>query len=222
MKIDLQPNKYKVGSRIRDIRYNNNKIKEATMEQFAELIGSGKSNVSKWERGENIPNYITLQKIASLASVSPEYILYGEPAEFLSSLQDYSKEYINTVSSTNKEDLWEKIYIETSLEYASLSLKQEDYQTIQSWYENKIDELLKKYNHLLDDPKRPLTLALEDLVSVYNKWQQNKYSILPENRDVYLFKEIIDFPQELLDFIRKWKLVDDKIKDRSKTNQNKK
>lgn len=63
-----------VGERIKELRLN----KGMTMEEFANLIDSGKSNVSRWERGENIPNDLTLTKIAELGDISVEELLYGK------------------------------------------------------------------------------------------------------------------------------------------------
>ncbi|MHC0551394.1 helix-turn-helix domain-containing protein [Salinicoccus sp. CNSTN-B1] len=51
-----------LGQRIKNIRVN----RQETMEQFAKKLNSGKSNVSKWESGKNVPNDITLKKIAEL------------------------------------------------------------------------------------------------------------------------------------------------------------
>lgn len=68
-----------LGQRIKEIRINLGE----TMEEFANTIRektdntqrTGKSNVSKWERGENIPNDITLKAIAALAGISVDELL---------------------------------------------------------------------------------------------------------------------------------------------------
>lgn len=67
-------NKKAVGVRIRDIRTNDLHM---TMEEFAIKINSGKSNVSKWERGLNLPNYQTAQKIGRLVGTDADYIYFG-------------------------------------------------------------------------------------------------------------------------------------------------
>lgn len=59
-----------LGQRIKNIRIN----RKETMEQFAQELDSGKSNVSKWERGNNIPNDITLAKIADLGNTTVELL----------------------------------------------------------------------------------------------------------------------------------------------------
>ncbi|MDO4775548.1 MAG: helix-turn-helix transcriptional regulator [Aerococcaceae bacterium] len=63
-----------LGANIKKIRVN----QRMTMEEFAKTISSysdfavtpGKSNVSRWERGENIPNDITLDAIAKIGNVT--------------------------------------------------------------------------------------------------------------------------------------------------------
>ena len=68
-----------VGSRIKEIRVK----RKETLEQFATniqketdfKIKTTKSNVSKWEKGLNIPNDITLKAIAELGNVTVDYIL---------------------------------------------------------------------------------------------------------------------------------------------------
>lgn len=70
-----------LGIRINKIRVN----RKETLEEFAEQIRKAtnfkikttKSNVSKWEKGLNIPNDITLNAIAELGNVSIEYLLEG-------------------------------------------------------------------------------------------------------------------------------------------------
>lgn len=71
-----------VSQRIKNIRVTRNE----TLEEFARKIRNEtdgkikttKSNVSKWEKGLNIPNDITLKAIANLGDVSVKYILTGE------------------------------------------------------------------------------------------------------------------------------------------------
>lgn len=82
-------NKKLVGNRIKGIRL----LKNETMEELADAIGSNKSNVSRWERGLNIPNEATLEKIAEHGNTSVEELLYG------SSVRSY---VINLLSSDDE------------------------------------------------------------------------------------------------------------------------
>lgn len=78
---NLSIDKKKLGSRIKEIRVN----EKDTLEAFANkinkysggVIKSGKSNVSRWEKGENIPNDITLKAIADIGDMTVEELLYG-------------------------------------------------------------------------------------------------------------------------------------------------
>ncbi len=64
-----------VGERIRAIRLSLG----YTMGEFGSKLGhkTGKSNVSRWERGENLPNSRVLSDIAFYGQVSVEELLHG-------------------------------------------------------------------------------------------------------------------------------------------------
>lgn len=74
--------KKKLGNRIKGIRV----AEKDTLEAFSQkinkysggVIKSGKSNVSRWEKGENIPNDITLKAIADIGGITVEELLYGK------------------------------------------------------------------------------------------------------------------------------------------------
>lgn len=91
-----------LGHRIKDIRLK----QKLNMEQFAHKIkdetnnvsSPGKSNVSRWERGENIPNDITLEAIAKLGSVTVDEMLYGNENEII-------KRNIIEIGKNNEYDL---------------------------------------------------------------------------------------------------------------------
>ena len=77
-----------LGERIKRIRVS----RKETLEKFAENIikassnsvKTGKSNVSRWEKGLNKPNDITLQAIAELGNTTVYQLLNSNP------LSDYS------------------------------------------------------------------------------------------------------------------------------------
>ena len=79
-----------IGQRIKHIRVS----RKETLEEFAENIieasnnsvKTGKSNVSRWEKGLNKPNDITLQAIAELGNTTINQLLNSNP------LSDYSTE----------------------------------------------------------------------------------------------------------------------------------
>ena len=77
-----------IGKRIKHIRVS----RKETLEEFAENIirasnnsvKTGKSNVSRWEKGLNKPNDITLQAIAKLGNTTVNQLMNSNP------LSDYS------------------------------------------------------------------------------------------------------------------------------------
>ena len=79
---------HSLGERIKRIRVS----RKETLEKFAENIikassnsvKTGKSNVSRWEKGLNKPNDITLQAIAKLGNTTVNQLLNSNP------LSDYS------------------------------------------------------------------------------------------------------------------------------------
>lgn len=95
-----------LGKRIKDIRTS----RKETLEKFAKniqekadfKIKTTKSNVSKWEKGLNTPNDVTLKAIAELGNTTVEYLLYGSLDEYINSLlEDFKNELIanDTVSN---------------------------------------------------------------------------------------------------------------------------
>lgn len=86
----MKPNKKLVGKRIQAIRLE----KGLTLKQFGEMLGKiklkneieassnvqntvNKSNVLKWEQGISLPNKERLNKIAQLANITVNELLYG-------------------------------------------------------------------------------------------------------------------------------------------------
>ena len=57
-----------IGERIKNIRLS----KGMTLEEFGKLFSAGKSNVSKWEKGQTLPNADRLKSIAGFANITIE------------------------------------------------------------------------------------------------------------------------------------------------------
>lgn len=70
---DKQINKKAVGRRIRAIRFS----KGLTLERFGKLFEADKSNVSKWELGQSLPNKERLIAIAKIVNITVNELLYG-------------------------------------------------------------------------------------------------------------------------------------------------
>jgi transcriptional regulator with XRE-family HTH domain len=67
-----------VGIRIRNIRQSNG----LSQSSFGEKVGNAhKSLVSKWERGENLPNNERINTIAELGNISVNELLHGDPVD---------------------------------------------------------------------------------------------------------------------------------------------
>lgn len=83
----MEINKAALGKMIKNIRV----AEKDTLESFAEKINirtngvvkSGKSNVSRWEKGENVPSDITLKAIAEIGKVTVDELLYGDKESYL-------------------------------------------------------------------------------------------------------------------------------------------
>ena len=86
----MKPNKKLVGKRIQAIRLE----KGLTLKQFGEMLGKiklkneieassnvqntvNKSNVLRWEQGISLPNKERLNKMAQLANITVNELLYG-------------------------------------------------------------------------------------------------------------------------------------------------
>ncbi|UTX65036.1 helix-turn-helix domain-containing protein [Streptococcus constellatus] len=72
-------NKKAVGSRIKAIR----KANGDTLEQFGKPLNADKSLVSRWEKGQSIPNPERIKKIAESSNLTVNELLYGDYDTYL-------------------------------------------------------------------------------------------------------------------------------------------
>ena len=141
----MELNKVQIGRRIHDIRVE----RKETMEQFGEAISeltagkskSGKSNVSRWERGENLPNDITLEAIAQLGGKTVNQILYGD---------DYQTRIENIIRDSNLINYgnYKTYYEELTVRY---------FEKINYLYPTE-EEVIRKYLDIVETNKTELTL----------------------------------------------------------------
>lgn len=83
-----------IGIRIKNIRQK----KGLNQNEFGKLVlDAHKSLVSKWEKGQSLPNNERLKKIAELGETTVEYLLYG-------SLDDYARNLLNDLEKELNED----------------------------------------------------------------------------------------------------------------------
>ncbi|WP_442760285.1 helix-turn-helix domain-containing protein [Enterococcus italicus] len=107
----VEIDKAELGQRIKQIRIK----RKETLEKFAEAIQketnytikTTKSNVSKWEKGLNTPNDMTLNSIARLGNTSPEWILFGDIPSTVKQLIDEIQD--NEITTYNSE-LYKQLY----------------------------------------------------------------------------------------------------------------
>ncbi len=65
-----------IGRRIRQLRGF-----EQTQAEFAKKLGIGQTQLSKYERGENVPTLELLARLKALYGKSLDWIVYGDPAD---------------------------------------------------------------------------------------------------------------------------------------------
>ncbi|WP_195853966.1 helix-turn-helix domain-containing protein [Aerococcus tenax] len=153
-------NKHELGQKIKKIRVEH----KLTLAQFADEIKkktegaskTGKSNVSKWERGENVPNDITIKAIADIGGITVDELLHGNQKDRLYNLLCSAMDENSEVYS---EDLVKSVtkYLDTydNLSDTIVSIndpeKSADYedQSIRNFFRTNLNGFMK-YNSSLD------------------------------------------------------------------------
>ena len=109
----MEINKDDVGFRISNIR----KRLGLNQELFGKKINQAhKSLVSKWEKGQSLPNNERLKLIAELGGISVDELLYGNRKEIILNMIDFEiKKQVDTFSNSDYElDLTLKHFIENN------------------------------------------------------------------------------------------------------------
>lgn len=135
-----------VGKRIKSIRQNNG----MNLEDFGNIFGVSKSNVSKWENGRQRPNNQRLKEIAEKGSCSISYLLFGTYDELVSDMINLYFENHSSLNFIDKEEVIHfhiskynykksQIFHEVSAEYTDSNNEL----TISIWeFKNKRDQIL--------------------------------------------------------------------------------
>ncbi|MCY3035681.1 MULTISPECIES: helix-turn-helix domain-containing protein [Aerococcus] len=194
----MEIDKKQLGNRIKEIRVN----LKLTLAQFADEIRNktdgisktGKSNVSKWERGENVPNSITLKAIADLGGISVDDLLQSEEDKKATeiyqqhSASDYGKIFKFIRLSKNKtvdeflKDLNAPVLYQ--MEQPNVSLTEERLIAIENQEAKpSLDEIKKVF--LLSEYSDYLTFL--DCKIFYNYDFDNVFSFL---EDYFVFEEV--------------------------------
>lgn len=175
-----QINKVNLGRKINSIRIG----RKETLEEFANQIKlktdnkvmTTKSNVSKWEKGQNMPNDLTLNIIADLGNVTAQELLYGEPKTYLDNLLFNSK-LLNDFSTIVFDKFYEDLESSASSE-EDLYLSEEE----AAKRYKRFSEQMKLDDHV-DYLGSSIHLAYENrgdsnLVQMYLNGAHNEYSLL--------------------------------------------
>lgn len=168
-----------VGKRIYMIRHRLG----LNMEEFGIKVDKAlKSNVSKWERGDSLPNNSRIKIIAELGEMSIDELLYGSIHEKYSSLIEELKEkltleYIDVKSKVLKEDfpIVANIIDEINREFFAESQNKLDkyegfslidlleYEKDYSGLENMFDSISKRVINQWKNPETRTTAVLKNI-----------------------------------------------------------
>ncbi|SYZ78523.1 helix-turn-helix domain-containing protein [Trichococcus shcherbakoviae] len=198
-----------VGIRIANIRDLQNK----TLEEFGNLIdGATKSNVSKWEKGDVLPNRRRLKRIAEIGETSVGELLYGDFQLFCFDLfKEVDDELIEEYTELRESDAFSPdrrhdFYLRLYKLIKERNASYEDMENIKKIYkaafisEHKVeehsalDEFDMLFMHLDSDIARILTLLkkpkseFED-ADEYNKRKKRNLTSLTSLIE-YLKKEV--------------------------------
>ncbi|WP_239734658.1 helix-turn-helix transcriptional regulator [Mammaliicoccus sp. G-M28] len=135
-----------VGKRIKSIRQNNG----MNLEEFGNIFGVSKSNVSKWENGRQRPNNQRLKEIAEKGGCSISYLLFGTYDELISDMINLYFKNHSSLDFIDKEEIIQfhiskynykkaQIFHEISTEYTNSNNEL----TVSTWeLKNMTDQVL--------------------------------------------------------------------------------
>lgn len=182
---DSDVDKKKVGSRIKNIRLQNN----MTMEELGNKLSASKGAVYNWERGKNLPNKARLNSIAELGNVSVNYILHGKDDEIINlELYDYLKrEYDLLLNQFKNDELYDDDVAFTRAEnYVKEFIEKYKNYTFKD-YKFDTETSNKKRGDNRDYSKKPINE--EDYIE-FKKYLQT--SIIRKFHEIYITTEQIN------------------------------
>lgn len=173
--MDINEQKNAVGERIKLIR----KKRGETLEQFGNAIGGVlKSNVSKWERGQSLPNNERIKKISELGNVSVNYLLTGK-----SDIEIFSNS-INKLFQSINNDTKKQLEI----------LKDDKFTIEQSFFFSKVIELFYRYHE-----KEDILIKLANLFHYLTYLSDPE--VISEMSDRNLENDTVDELKELMNLV---------------------
>ncbi|MBY7144578.1 helix-turn-helix transcriptional regulator [Virgibacillus sp. NKC19-3] len=75
--------------------------KDLTMREISRKFGFSEDTYGKWERGERIPTFETMMKLAELHHVSLDYLAYGKEFQQSKEEQEKQKAFNNWINAFN-------------------------------------------------------------------------------------------------------------------------
>lgn len=194
--------KLKVGQRIKKIRIANGK----DLSDFGKLFSVSKSNVSKWENGANLPNKKRLKQIAELGNIGVDYLLYGDPINFLQkrfSLKS-DKYDLSGLNSNGETYLYQQIFtkynIYITFNISEFSTEREhiyDYNELLEFATNNLDliisELIEKAKRIISSFKNYNFKTLQTISQgneIYKKYLNNENITVSDIiNNYYIFRD---------------------------------
>lgn len=165
-----------VGKRIKILRTK----KGLTMEEFGELFEptASKSIVSRWEKGQSIPNNERLKRIAELGNLTVEYLLYGSLEEYTNNLLD---DFVEELKASNTINNGVIPFIIREFE-SRLSQKNifapKDIESIDRIFKDLKNDTLEKWSNLENIENQILNFLSEDIgnfIEDYKKYLYDDY-----------------------------------------------
>lgn len=176
----IKPNKQEVGNRIRLIRLNNSD----NLREFGEKIdNAADSIVSRWEKGKSLPNSKRLKLISEIGDVSVDYLLYGNPINFLQkNFSLKSEKYdLSNLDSEGQSYLYRQILTKYNF-YLTFSIKE---------ISTKRDEIFD-YNELLEFASNNLDLIISELIErakkiidTFKDYETDVLQVISKNNLIY-------------------------------------
>ncbi|UJF14997.1 helix-turn-helix domain-containing protein [Jeotgalibaca sp. MA1X17-3] len=169
----MEINKNALGKRIKNIRVN----EKDTLESFAQKINSktqgairsGKSNVSRWEKGENIPNDLTLKTIAEIGNMSVDELSYGSTEDIINTgITDSLKKMNKELKQTEEKEVFNQIKREIDF----FPYKYTEYEEI---YNLSKERLLDYVVGKRQDDKTVILQIIESIEELSNDFLKSNY-----------------------------------------------
>lgn len=176
-----------------------------TLEEFGNLFGASRGNVSLWEKGSSIPNNKRLKEIADLGNISVDELLYGNKNIFLRSIIHKRLEKIlgdEAKDSTYKNYIQqnkEKIINDILREIQDISILDASPSEFDNFIDLKIEEHTIISFNRINVMLHSFSSNLENMVSLTNHFITSNENDKSTNlQDIAIAKETRNYLQETI------------------------